>query len=610
MINSTERHLCWAAVKDGKLIIEHPENGPYPIIIPNKGIRIIVNGIERKEKIVVTKKDDILLIPQHERSEGSWNLVIAPDRMTAWVQIKPTIIIKRYLKDIPPAAEIYLQTDEIITPQSPLNLNDLMKEIAKHKIKYGIDIRACQEAANCLDEKEIVIAQGVNPVKGEDARIELLFQENEKTVMQVSEDEEIINWKERFIFNAVTPGTVLARKYPPQPGKPGTNIMGELVLPPMPKDIQLVAGKGTSLIKNGTEIVATAAGRPQAIISHEKVTVNIINSLIVPQDVDITLGNVHFTGDVFIQGNVNEGLEVEAGENVIINGMVSEATVKAGGSIIIKGNVLSSRIIAGGATAPIKGLIPLLEIIKTRMEELANAAKQLLLYVDKVPLLVNMLLDKKFKNIPDAIKALIVYVNKNAISDEQLIQLFKLLEDKFIKRRTSIEKLEDITYLKAQLEILINKFNVMAAGNQGCIKIPYALNSSLESIGTVEVIGIGCDNTFINAGEDVIISGAFRGGKIISGKNVFVKEIGTRGGIKTLVQVPRSSTVTIGKSYENVSITIGNYTYNARGYERNVRLRLNTDGYINIVPIDAKEIISPKNYLKTLKIPINDPKMV
>ncbi|WP_258360302.1 hypothetical protein [Moorella sulfitireducens (nom. illeg.)] len=38
-MNGWQGHQCWAAVKDGKLVIEHPEGGPYPVIIPGKGIK-------------------------------------------------------------------------------------------------------------------------------------------------------------------------------------------------------------------------------------------------------------------------------------------------------------------------------------------------------------------------------------------------------------------------------------------------------------------------------------------------------------------------------------------------------------------------------------------
>ncbi|WP_258360303.1 hypothetical protein [Moorella sulfitireducens (nom. illeg.)] len=46
---------------------------------------MIVNGNERQDKIVVTRQDSVTLIPQNERLEGSWQLVIAPDRMAAAV---------------------------------------------------------------------------------------------------------------------------------------------------------------------------------------------------------------------------------------------------------------------------------------------------------------------------------------------------------------------------------------------------------------------------------------------------------------------------------------------------------------------------------------------
>ncbi|CEP68792.1 Uncharacterized [Moorella glycerini] len=135
-------------------------------------------------------------------------------------------------------------------------------------------------------------------------------------------------------------------------------------------------------------------------------------------------------------------------------------------------------------------------------------------------------------------------------------------------KKTYIQKMEEICSLTGRLETLVKEIQALTAGGKSNIKIPYAQNSHLEAAGRVEVTGIGCDNTVIRAGEEVRIAGAFRGGENTSGKNVYIREIGTRGGIRTVVWVPRGSVVNVDRCYENVIIMFGSYTYNTRGCEQ------------------------------------------
>jgi uncharacterized protein (DUF342 family) len=79
-------------------------------------------------------------------------------------------------------------------------------------------------------------------------------------------------------------------------------------------------------------IFAEVAGTPRLIDGR----VVVLQTLDVDKDVDFATGNIVFNGSVNIRGSVLSGFSVEADGDVIIAGIVEEATVKAKGNVIIR----------------------------------------------------------------------------------------------------------------------------------------------------------------------------------------------------------------------------------------------------------------------------------
>ncbi|MDN5347892.1 MAG: uncharacterized protein PWP65_1456 [Clostridia bacterium] len=334
---NTGKGAVYAALKQGRVIVEHPPDGPYPLVIPGKGVKLKLNGEERNGPVPVTSSDEVIVETLKEEIPGSWRVEITPDLMKAVLKIKPREVIEYNLKDLPPARQLYLEATEKREQFIPFTLEELLHELRRLKIILrGIDWEALNRILLNPEEGEIVLVQGTPPQPSKDGWVEFLFNPAEKVKVELPEEGNV-DLRQRFIFTSVQPGAVLARKHPAQPGKPGVDIMGNVVLPPPPKDVLLEAGEGTTLLKDGQEVVANRPGRPVAIRGQGKVRVKIVNTLNHVGDVDSSSGHISFAGDVFISGSVLEGMRVEAGENVAIAGMVSEAIIKAQKSVSLGG---------------------------------------------------------------------------------------------------------------------------------------------------------------------------------------------------------------------------------------------------------------------------------
>lgn len=88
------------------------------------------------------------------------------------------------------------------------------------------------------------------------------------------------------------------------------------------KPPHIPAGKNTVLSEDKTKLLADIDGE----VVYEGNKFNVKNLLTINHDVDNSIGNIDFTGDILIKGDVREGYSVKAEGDVTIFGTVEGAT--------------------------------------------------------------------------------------------------------------------------------------------------------------------------------------------------------------------------------------------------------------------------------------------
>ena len=120
-------------------------------------------------------------------------------------------------------------------------------------------------------------------------------------------------------------------------GKSSKNVFGEIVNPKPGKDKPFASG--LLGVKPSDEdpsiLVATETGQPIIVENG----VNVEKTMAVPQ-VDLRSGNVIFDGSVVIEGDVENGMKVNATGDINVKGMVEGARLEAGGDIVVSGAVI------------------------------------------------------------------------------------------------------------------------------------------------------------------------------------------------------------------------------------------------------------------------------
>ncbi|MEW8957661.1 MAG: FapA family protein [Moorella sp. (in: firmicutes)] len=552
-----------AWIEDGRLYIKG--NEPPATIICGAHFDMYING-KRAEGEVAAREGDILTItPREEVKKGEWHLAVTNDKLTATVTVRPGYRRTWRLRDQPPSARLELIGEPEEIPIPAVSREELLTELERLQVVFGIDEEGVHQATTTTEEMQIVIARGQPPLPPEDGRVEFLFNPNE-TVRREVNDEERVDYRELVVRASVSPGDLLAVKVPPRPGRPGVDVHGKEVPPPEPKDVELLNGRGTEVVE-GLRCIAKAEGRPIFTQRKGKVIIDIVPVLVHRGDVDLASGNLKFKGSIEITGNVCETMTVIASQDINIGGDVTQAKVKAGGSIVINRSCIGSVITAGGVKSVYQSAEPLLSELAEELSRLEAAAAQVeaeakdkgRLLAMNTGYLIAVLVENKFKKLPSLMARLIELIrcSEGEEVERELVQLVGELNRFFgspaAMQSLNRDKLAGLAYTVEEMAAYCRQL----PHEGGNVTLNYALNSQIRASGWVKVSGRGCFNTEITAGDRVEVQGVFRGGSIYAGGNVFIKEMGSSGGAKTLVRVAEGRLIKAAKVWPNCTLQIG-----------------------------------------------------
>ncbi len=224
-----------------------------------------------------------------------------------------------------------------------LTMDELVDAANQLKIQVTLDLAAILPELEQPSGKEIRVAKGIPPIPGHDGILDLFFQE--EPVMMLEEVGGKVDYKNRIKIPWVQPGEPIATYKPKKEGMPGRNVLGEIILPQPVTDLEILTDS-TVTEKEGVYF-AISSGRPTIRTHGKKKQLMILNQYVHHGDVSLETGNIYFSGDVVIHGNILDGMRVEAMGDIYVLENVYHADLIAGGSIFVYGTIMSSRIFAG-----------------------------------------------------------------------------------------------------------------------------------------------------------------------------------------------------------------------------------------------------------------------
>jgi hypothetical protein len=241
-----------------------------------------------------------------------------------------------------------LEARIVLAPGEYVSAAKMETVLAKAAVTTGIDAEAVARAARTeTGERTLVLARGVAPQHGADARIELLIDDHLHFRV---DDFDRMDYHDLGKAREVAPGTPLARLHPATPGTPGKSVRGH-DLPAKPgRDLALdpLVGEGTrvSVVSPGV-LEATVVGvyrrtRRGKLQVHPLLTID--------GDIDLKSGNIDTTLPVLIKGDIKAGFIVKSAADIQVMGVIEDARVSAQGNLLVRGGILPghSRVKAHG----------------------------------------------------------------------------------------------------------------------------------------------------------------------------------------------------------------------------------------------------------------------
>jgi len=233
-----------------------------------------------------------------------------------------------------------------------ITVNDVLYKLYEYGVELGIDEDAIQELIDSGQPvRKAIVARGKPVANGKDAEVEILVDLDKSAKPLITEDGSV-DFRNINLIKIVDKDQLLAVKEPPTQGEAGYTVTGR-VTPPRPgEDVLIPRGKNTYLSENGLQLFSEIIGN---VFSEDEV-LNVKNVYVVKGNVDFSIGNISYPGDVVINGDVKADFRVHTEGNIIVRGTVEAAEiVSTSGDIEVKKGIIGTqhekkaKVVAGGS---------------------------------------------------------------------------------------------------------------------------------------------------------------------------------------------------------------------------------------------------------------------
>lgn len=213
---------------------------------------------------------------------------------------------------------------------NPISAEDVQKLAAQAGVAIALNPMAVDYLLQSPNYNvTYVIARGQKPRDGKPAVITYHFAKSHDNMPKLLENDKL-DFRVLDLFENVEQNQALVTKTPAEKGENGFTVKGEALSAKDGRDYSLPRGKNVVASEDGLQLFAAISGRVDII--NNKV---VVSNLFETKDIDMSVGNVDFNGDILIRGNVFGGFSVKAAGNIEVYGNVEAATLEAGGHIVL-----------------------------------------------------------------------------------------------------------------------------------------------------------------------------------------------------------------------------------------------------------------------------------
>lgn len=314
--------------KNGFFQIVHKEDGTYMKLFPpmDGGAPISIDIISR-------------YLVKHNIE--NYDIKIINEAITKLAEQKEIKITSQQCLPIDESVEVILDSGAsraigmFFPPSSGGKLmtkQEIINELIHEGIKCGVNEEIIEKYMKRRQfMRKIVLAESTPAVQGKSAEITYHFKTEGFGRPKINEDGSV-DFHDLDMINHVNAGDVLATLEPADFGKPGIDILGNVIKPVKVVQKSLRHGANIHLSEDKTIMYSDVSGH--VMLADDRVFVS--DTYEVPADVSTASGDVEYDGNVLVHGNVVTGFTVKAKGDIIVEGVVEGASLIAEGQIILK----------------------------------------------------------------------------------------------------------------------------------------------------------------------------------------------------------------------------------------------------------------------------------
>ncbi|MDF2961008.1 MAG: hypothetical protein K0S39_2743 [Paenibacillus sp.] len=576
----------WVQVENNKITVSDPEEGgPYAVIEAAPPVKLKVNGIVIEQPARVRESDKIEWFIDYA---PLFKIEVTHDKMKALFILNARDRYDWQLtnKSASPHAVIEAFEDRS-TILETVHLSNVMLEINQQSIMKNLKPSAIYQELQNPTYEPVTVASGIQPTASSDAQLEVYF--NEQVENNFHEIHGVVDYRNHLHIPSVKKGDIIAKKIPLTEGTVGYDIFGNIVKPQPPKDIIILAKDHVEISASG-EVFALKEGRPR--ITGQKIKCfDISTAYIVSGDVDLKTGNIVFSGDVIVYGDVMDGMIIESLGNVYISGNVYKATVTATGSITIRGNILGSNLYSGYFGVIFNRLYMSTKKLSENLHELLDASKLLVNIIEgkgktvQAGQVVLTMMENKYRDIPQTVKDILSCIaNIQTISAGELKELKEKLE--LFLHPLQIAQLQSFSYIFSIQNIIQETFQSIERMQEPSVQID--INqchlSNVKSNGDILIRREGVLQSTLYSKGNIIFFGheaVCRGSQLEAGDSICAMYVGGETGGQTLLKAGKKVTL---RKVNSARISVGKFWRDF--FEPAEHLVLRTNGYELIMEKD------------------------
>ncbi len=208
----------------------------------------------------------------------------------------------------------------------------LEQALRQQKVSFGVDETLLDTLPKDPERyfRLFPVARGEEAVPGKDGSIEDLYPRSEERKL-IEDENHRVDYKNLNFIHNVEKGAPICRIHLPTEGTPGRTVRDREITVKKGSAASVPKGRNTEISEDGEALIASIAGHVEFIGRSFQVK----PVMEIPGNVDFSVGNINFLGDVCVRGDVCSGFTVRATGSITIDGVVEASTIEAGRDLVM-----------------------------------------------------------------------------------------------------------------------------------------------------------------------------------------------------------------------------------------------------------------------------------